>query len=132
MKSFTQILVVLVLLLSLVATVISDRLSSRYFEAQAAPLSAFDMAIESRTTAPAEAGNKAALGWGIALVAGLVLTGVGIVASLSNGGEFLRQLRLSRKRQRPRHPTQPTISELPTVPQMRRLAAPIEDGYYQE
>lgn len=124
MKNFTQIIIALVLLLFLVVTVISDRLSARYVELQAQPMSAFDMAMESRTTAPAESGNGSAFWIGVALVAVFVLVIGGVILSMSNGGEFLRQLRLNRRKQRPRpsltisNPQSSGLPELPTVPRL--------------
>jgi hypothetical protein len=119
--------------------IVSDRIAARHYAAAQAAPSALDMALESRTTPPAESGGRGGtMIFGAGILALAVVVFGGAILAMTNGGQFLRQARLSRKRQsRPRPsltitgPETHTLPQLPAAPQLRRIQ-PIEEGYYQE
>jgi hypothetical protein len=139
MKNLGSLIIVSLFLLA-VASAVADRFAARHYELEAAPPSAFDMALESRTTPPAESESKSGSFIFGAAVLGLgVLVFVGALAAMNGGGEFLRQYRLSRKRGKRRErpsltisgPEAHTLPQLPVAPQVRRIPS-LEEGYYQE
>jgi hypothetical protein len=131
MKNLGSLVVLLLLLLAL-ASAVADRFAARHYEMESAPPSAFDMAIQSRTTPPAESdGRGSTFIFGAAVLGLGVLVFVGALAAMNGGGAFLRQLRLSRKRgKRPSLTITGTQSgelpQLPAAPQLRRIQ-PVED-----
>jgi hypothetical protein len=129
MKNLGSLVVLLLFLLALLSAV-ADRFAARHYVLEAAPPSAFDMAIESRTTPPAESsGRSGSFVFGAGVLALAVVVFGGAILAMTNGGEFLRQLRLNRKRKHRRQSRPPlTIStppgeipQLPAAPQLRRL-----------
>lgn len=89
------------------------------------PDSAADLIIRSRTTAP---DSRAGTLWFGAGILALALVGIGAaVITMKGGTEFLKQLRLLKKKQsRQRQPHLPPVyeppySELPAVRPVRRL-----------
>jgi hypothetical protein len=140
MRSITSIIVVFFLAFLLVSTFVADRFAARHYQLEAAPPSAFEMALQSRTTAPAESGGRGStLLFGAGIFALVVVVIGGAVVAMNSGGEFKRQMRLSNRRQRPRPsltisgPQSPLadMPQLPVAPQMRRIQ-PVEEAYYQE
>jgi hypothetical protein len=134
MRSVFSWIIVLFLAFCLVGTFVADRIAARHYEAQIVPPSAFDMAIESRTTPPAESGGRGGtMLFGAGIFALVVVVIGGAILAMNGGGEFLRQYRLSRKRKNHTRPPLTITDDLPQVPaapQLRRI--PAELGGYQE
>lgn len=107
-------LFLILLLLFLAVTIALSRAAARavdvYADMQTRPYSAVETVLQSRRTPPAPATERGGgAGW---FAFGLVIVGA-CVAALRSGGEFLRQWRLLRRRQRPYHPPQ----AVPPAPQ---------------
>ncbi len=101
-------LFLILLLLFLAVTIALSRAAERavdvYADMQTRPSSAVETVLQSRQTPPLP--NAARGGSGVGWFAfALVIVGA-CVAVLRSGGEFLRQWRLLRRRQRPSHPPQ--------------------------
>jgi hypothetical protein len=132
-------IIVLFLAVCILFFIVSDRIATRHYAAAQAAPSAFDMALESRTTPPAESGGRGGtMLYGAGILALAVVVFGGAILAMNGGGQFLRQARLSRKRKnRVRPPLSITgpepsqIPQLPAAPQLRRIQ-PVEEGYYQE
>jgi hypothetical protein len=78
--------------------------------------------------------------FGAGIFALVVVVIGGAILAMNGGGQFLRQARLNRRRQRRPRPaltiTGPQspladMPQLPVAPQMRRIQ-PVEEAYYQE
>jgi len=128
------LLLAIVLALSAFAAIIStsaDEAISAYSEIQARPPSAAELAMKSRQTpAVADDGRRASAGmFGLSV---MVLAGLFTVAVLTHGQGFLKQWRMTMKKQRPqqRQPTpQPPYlgpAILPPVDQIGRTQRPLE------
>lgn len=126
-----RLIILLALLIILVISAAIGILSTaaetavnRHYDYLEAPASATDMVMRSRETAPAEADNRGLLTVGFLAVAGGVIAGV--VFLLHNGGEFLRQGRLTlRAWQRPASHSAPQFEQLPAGQYEDVPAAPV-------
>lgn len=112
---------------SLVLSLAADQAIATAADMAVQPDSASDIIIRSRTTAPADRSGTLWFGAGILALA---LVGIGAaVFTMKGGTEFLKQLRLFKKkqnrqfRQQPYLPPvyEPPYSELPGVRPVRRL-----------
>lgn len=74
--------------------------------------------LESRQTAVVESGGGIGVGWAIAALVALLLSGL-VLLWLHFGANYLRQLRLTRKATKRRSRPAPRLPELPVVPEMR-------------
>lgn len=123
----------IVLLLSLSVAMIStaaDNAIATYSDIQSRPPSAAELAMQSRQTPVVDDGRRSAFGYVLLLM--VVLAGLFTVAVLSHGQGFLKQWRMTMKKQRPQQRQvapqpdylPPTI--LPPVNQIGRAQRPLE------
>lgn len=110
---------------------------NRAYDYVEAPPSAVDMVMRSRETAPAEPRSTP---WALVglLAVGALVAG-GFILGLRNGGEFLRQGRLTlRAWQRPATSPAPRLEQVASAPwedapaARRPAALPYHDDFYQD
>lgn len=119
------LIVVAVVLVS--SALAAGRAVDYHYAVQTAAMPAYRLAMESRTTAPAEERGSTAFIAGVALVAAAVVFIGGFVMVLDRGTKAGRELRLSRRKQPQRRPSPPAA--LPrTQPAARLDYAPLLDA----
>lgn len=107
-KYLTLLIILLFLALTIALSRAAERAVDAYTALEERPYSAVDMVLKSRQTPPVSSPPERNQAGGLAL--GLVVTAVAI-ALLRTGSDFLRQMRLLRRRQTPRQP--PLSGEMP-------------------
>jgi hypothetical protein len=87
------------ILLALALAIVGNNAVDKLAEQASQPVSATELILRSRETAPVVPSNSGNASWlGAGLLALLVVVIGGLVFSMQGGAQFLRQLRLLRKR----------------------------------
>jgi peptidoglycan biosynthesis protein MviN/MurJ (putative lipid II flippase) len=88
------------ILLALALAIVGNHAVDKLAEQASQPVSATELILRSRETAPVTPSNSGNASWlGAGLLALLVVVIGGLVFAMQGGAQFLRQLRLLRKRQ---------------------------------